>query len=259
MNTNINVINIQDLYKTYRTASHPAVDGLTLYVEQGMFFGLLGPNGAGKTTIISILCGLLPFESGEVTIQGFEVQHRMANIKPLIGIVPQDIALYPELTVIENLHFFGGMYGLSPDELHKRIDTYLNDFGLMPRVHKKVSQLSGGLKRQVNLIAALLHRPSLLFLDEPTVGVDVHSKQIIIENLQNLHRNGMTIIYTSHDMKEAEQLCTHVALINHGRVVCSGVPASLINEASVSSLETLFIQKTLQPENSTSSPQNYFS
>jgi len=212
-----------------------------------MFFGLLGPNGAGKTTLISVLCGLLPFESGEVTIQGFDVQRRMANIKPLIGIVPQDIALYPELTVMENLLFFGGMYGLTPTELRQRVDIYLNDFGLTRRAHKKVSYLSGGLKRQVNLIAALLHRPSLLFLDEPTVGVDVHSKQIIIDNLQTLHRNGMTIVYTSHDMSEAEQLCTHVALINHGRIVCSGVPQSIIDDASVSTLEALFIQKTLQP------------
>ena len=242
-----NVIYIQDLYKTYRRASHPSVDGLTLQVEQGMFFGLLGPNGAGKTTIISVLCGLLSFERGQVTIHGFDVQNKMAQIKPLIGIVPQDIALYPELTIVENLLFFGGMYGLPPSELHRRIDTYLQDFGLVPRAHKKVSYLSGGLKRQVNLIAALLHRPSLLFLDEPTVGVDVHSKQTIIENLQNLHRNGMTIVYTSHDMNEAEHLCTHVALINHGKVVCTGVPETLIHAASVSSLEVLFIEKTLQP------------
>ena len=244
-----NVIHIQDLYKTYRSASRPSVDGLTLQVEQGMFFGLLGPNGAGKTTIISVLCGLLPFEGGEVMVYGFDVKRRMTNIKPLMGIVPQDIALYPELTVVENLLFFGGMYGLTPNELRQRIDTYLNDFSLTQRANKKVGYLSGGLKRQVNLIAALLHRPSLLFLDEPTVCVDVHSKQIIIENLQNLHRNGMTIVYTSHDMNEAEQLCTHVALINHGRVVCCGVPFTLINDASVSSLEALFIRKTLQPLN----------
>ena len=257
---NINIINIQELYKTYRRASHPSVNGLSLHIEQGMFFGLLGPNGAGKTTILSVLCGLLPFESGEVTIQGFDVQHRMANIKPLIGIVPQDIALYPELTVMENLLFFGGMYSIPPSDLHQRINTYLNDFGLIPRANKKVGYLSGGLKRQVNLIAALLHRPSLLFLDEPTVGVDVHSKQIIIENLLALHSNGMTVVYTSHDMNEAEQLCTHVALINHGRIVCTGVPKKIIGEASASSLEALFIQKTLQPENlsdeaSASSPQ----
>ena len=223
---------------------HPSVDGLTLHVEHGMFFGLLGPNGAGKTTTISILCGLLSFDSGQVMIHGMDVRQKSAAIKPLIGIVPQDIALYPELTAVENLRFFGGMYGLPSHELNNRIETYLQDFGLTPHCRKKTGYLSGGMKRQVNLIAALLHRPKLLFLDEPTVGVDVHSRQTIIENLQNLHRSGMTIIYTSHDMKEAERLCTHVALMNHGRVVCEGIPDGLVTDASVTDLEALFIQKT---------------
>ena len=238
------IIYIEDLYKTYRQAQKPALDGLTLQVEQGMFFGLLGPNGAGKTTTISILCGLLSFDSGKVTIHGFDVPDKMADIKPLIGIVPQDIALYPELTVKENLQFFGGMYGLTTNDLNGRIDSYLNDFGLISRSRMKTAHLSGGMKRQVNLIAALLHKPSLLFLDEPTTGVDVHSKQTIIENLKSLHRNGMTIVYTSHDMNEAELLCTHVALVNCGQVVCQGVPSELIVETAVSSLEELFVNKT---------------
>jgi len=238
------IIYIKDLYKTYRQTQKPALDGLTLQVEQGTFFGLLGPNGAGKTTTISILCGLLSFDSGKVTIHDFDVPDKMANIKPLIGIVPQDIALYPELTVKENLQFFGGMYGLTANELNGRIDSYLNDFGLISRSRMKTAHLSGGMKRQVNLIAALLHKPSLLFLDEPTTGVDVHSKQTIIENLKSLHRNGMTIVYTSHDMNEAELLCTHVALVNYGQVVCQGVPSELIAETAVSSLEELFVNKT---------------
>jgi len=236
------IISIADLHKTYRRASHPSLDGLTLQVEQGMFFGLLGPNGAGKTTTISILCGLLAFDSGHVTVHGFTVPQMMAKVKPLIGVVPQDIALYPELTVTENLQFFGGMYGLPSDELNRRIDTYLNDFGLSAHHRKKTGHLSGGMKRQVNLIAALLHKPSLLFLDEPTAGVDVHSKLAILDSLKTLHRNGMTIVYTSHDMNEAEQLCTHVALINQGRIISQGVPKELINDASVSSLEGLFIK-----------------
>ena len=235
-----NVIDIQDLFKTYRGASHPSVAGMSLSVEQGTFFGLLGPNGAGKTTLISILCGLLSFDSGQVTVHGFNVRRKMAQIKPLIGIVPQDIALYPELTVAENLHFFGNMYHLPATELNQRIDTYLQDFGLTSHRRKKVSHLSGGMKRQVNLISALLHRPSLLFLDEPTTGVDVHARQVIIENLKSLHQHGMTIVYTSHDMNEAEKLCTYVALVNQGRVVCSGIPGILISEASATSLEMLF-------------------
>jgi len=236
-------ISIQDLYQTYPKASQPSLDGLTLRVEQNMFFGLLGPNGAGKTTTISILCGLIAFDSGQVMIHGFDVRHEMASIKPLIGIVPQDIALYPELTVVENLRFFGGMYGLPSDELNRRIDAYLSDFGLMSHHRKKIGHLSGGMKRQVNLIAALLHKPSLLFLDEPTTGVDVHAKQAIIENLKNLHQQGITMVYTSHDMNEAERLCTHVALLNRGRVVCHGIPEELIQNASVSSLEELFVKK----------------
>lgn len=239
-----NIIHIQDLHKTYKGASHPSVDGLTMHVDQGMFFGLLGPNGAGKTTTISILCGLLAFDCGQVMVHGFHVANKMADIKPLIGVVPQDIALYPELTVDENLHFFGNMYALPASELHQRIDTYLHQFGLSTHRRKKVGYLSGGMKRQVNLISALLHRPALLFLDEPTTGVDVHSRQAIIENLQSLHRDGMTIVYTSHDMNEADRLCTYVALMNQGRIVCSGVPEELVKEAAVSSLEELFILKT---------------
>ena len=238
------VINIQNLHKTYSGASHPSVDGLNLHVGQGMFFGLLGPNGAGKTTTISILCGLRYYNSGQVTVCGMDVRHKMQQIKPLIGVVPQEIALYPELTVDENLRFFGGMYKLSSQDLNDKIEKYMKDFGLVSHRRKKIEYLSGGMKRQVNLIAALLHKPALLFLDEPTVGVDVHSRQVIIENLRSLHTGGMTVVYTSHDMKEAEQLCTDVALVDHGRVVCEGVPHELIAEASVSSLEELFIKKT---------------
>ena len=237
---------IRDLHKTYRGASQPSVDGLSMQVRQGAFFGLLGPNGAGKTTTISILCGLRSYDSGQVMIHDMEVSRKMPQIKLLIGVVPQEIALYPELTAEENLRFFGGMYSLSSRVLDERIDAYMNDFGIASHRKKKTGHLSGGMKRQVNLIAALLHKPALLFLDEPTVGVDVHSRRVIIENLRSLHADGMTVIYTSHDMKEAEQLCTDVALINHGRIVCEGIPQKLISEASVSSLEELFIKKTLQ-------------
>jgi ABC-2 type transport system ATP-binding protein len=238
------LIIIRNLHKIYPGASHPSVDGLTLRVGKGMFFGLLGPNGAGKTTTISILCGLCSYDGGEVTVNGFDVRRKMKDVKSLIGVVPQDIALYPELTVDENLRFFGGMYPVSSQELNTRIESYLNDFNLIAHRRKKVAALSGGMKRQTNLIAALLHQPALLFLDEPTVGVDVHSRQVILGKLRSLHRNGMTIVYTSHDMKEAAQLCTQVVLMNHGRLVCEGVPRQLVGDASVSSLEELFIKET---------------
>jgi ABC-2 type transport system ATP-binding protein len=238
------VVRILDLHKTYRGASHPSVDGLSLQVGSGSFFGLLGPNGAGKTSTLSILCGLRSYDSGQVLIHGLDVRRNMPQIKPLIGVAPQDIALYPELTVDENLRFPGGMYALRSGVLNRQIETFLNDFGLILHRKKKVGDLSGGMKRQVNLIAALLHQPSLLFLDEPTAGVDVHSRRMIIEHLKNLHRKGMTVIYTSHDMKEAETLCTDVALIDHGRMICEGKPRELMERESVRSLEDLFIKKT---------------
>lgn len=234
------MIMIRNLRKTYAGAEHPSVDGLSLQVGRGMFFGLLGPNGAGKTTTVSILCGLCGYDGGDVTVDGMDVRLRMNDIKPLTGVVPQDVALYPELTVDENLRFFGGMYRLPAREREERMESYLHDFGLAAHRGKKIAALSGGMKRQVNLIAALLHRPSLLFLDEPTAGVDVHSRRAIFENLRKLHRDGMTIVYTSHDLKEAEALCTRVALMHHGRIVWQGAPRA-------DSLEALFVEKTRVP------------
>jgi len=239
---------IDNLFKTYRGATAPSVDGLSLNVAKGEFFGLLGPNGAGKTTTISVLCGLCKFDSGTVKINGLDVLADIDRIKPLTGVVPQDIALYPELTVDENLRFYGGMFGISPADLESRINMYLTNFGIVAHRKKKVAELSGGMKRQANLIAALIHKPALLFLDEPTVGVDVRSRQVIIETLHNLHHEGMTLVYTSHDMKEAEQLCTRVALMNRGKIVCTGAPDQLIANESTGSLEELFIKKTVTNE-----------
>ena len=238
------IIQIDDLHKTYKGASHPSVCGLTLSVRKGDFFGLLGPNGAGKTTTLSILCGLRTFDKGLITIDGMELEKNLRRIKPLIGVVPQDIALYPELTVDENLRFAGNMHSLPAKKRNKRIDYYLELFGLTPHRRKKTGYLSGGMKRQVNLIAALLHQPEILILDEPTAGVDVQSRQIISTNLQRLNREGITIVYTSHDMHESEQLCSYVALMNKGKIVNEGIPSCLIREANVDSLEKLFIAKT---------------
>ena len=238
------IIQIDDLHKTYKGASHPSVSGLTLSVEKGSFFGLLGPNGAGKTTTLSILCGLRSFDKGTITINGMSLKKNMSRIKPLIGVVPQDIALYPELTTEENLRFAGNIYALPKKLLHERIDYYLQIFGLTSHRRKKAGYLSGGMKRQVNLIAALLHQPEILILDEPTVGVDVQSRQTIVTNLQRLNREGITIVYTSHDMHEAEQLCTFVSLMNKGMIVCSGTPSELIGNEKFTSLEQLFIAKT---------------
>ena len=237
-------IDIRDLRKTYRGAAAPSVDGLTLHVSEGEFFGLLGPNGAGKTTTLSILAGLLPFDGGTVYLCGLDIRRDRARIRPLIGVVPQDIALYPELTAAENLHFFGRMHGLPTRTLRERIDADVDRLDLRAHLHKRIEHLSGGMKRKLNLLVALLHRPRILFLDEPTVGVDVHSRQEIIAHRRPLHPAGMTILYTPHDLVEAERLCTRVALMNRGATVCEGTPDALLAEARMPSLEALFIART---------------
>ena len=237
-------IDIRDLRKTYRGAAAPSVGGLTLHVAEGEFFGLLGPNGAGKTTTLSILAGLLPFDSGTVHLCGLDVRRDRTRIRRLIGVVPQDIALYPELTAAENLHFFSRMQGLPTRTLRERIDTDVDRLNLRAHLHKRIEHLSGGMKRKLNLLVALLHRPRILFLDEPTVGVDVHSRQEIIAHLRALNADGMTIVYTSHDMVEAEQLCTRVALINRGAIVCEDSPDALLTKMGLASLEALFIART---------------
>jgi len=237
-------IDIRDLRKTYRGATAPSVDGLTLHVAEGEFFGLLGPNGAGNTTTLSILAGLLPFDSGTVHLCGLDVRRDSARIRRLIGVVPQDIALYPELTAAENLYFFGRMHGLPTRTLRERIDTDVDRLDLRAHLHKRIEHLSGGMKRKLNLLVALLHRPRILFLDEPTVGVDVHSRQEIIAHLRALNADGMTIVYTSHDMVEAERLCTRVALMNRGATVCVGTPDALLTMVGLASLEALFIART---------------
>jgi len=228
----------------YRGNTHPAVNHLSLTVERGEIFGLLGPNGAGKTTIINILCGLRHFNSGEVRICNYSAKDEMGKIKPLIGVVPQDIALYPTLTAFENLKIFGGIYGLKKKELNERVDELLRLFGLGKSKNRYVSEYSGGMKRRVNLIAGLLHRPQLLFLDEPTVGLDVQSRNVILENLIKIRETGATIVYTSHYLGEAESFCTSIALIDDGQIICEGEPKQLITQNHVHTLEELFLQKT---------------
>jgi ABC-2 type transport system ATP-binding protein len=239
------VIEIIDLHKTYAGASSAALNGLTLTVAKGEFFGLLGPNGAGKTTIVSILCGLASFQRGKVFVEGKNVAVQMKDIKRIMGIVPQDIALYQELNIDENLRFFGNMHNISRQTLDRRMEQLIYDFGLTPHRKKRVEHLSGGIKRQVNLIAALLNNPSILFLDEPTVGVDIHSKSVIVEKLKQVHQNGTTVIYTSHDMNEAEVLCSRMALIDGGKIILEGRPATLISRFSAASMEDLIRKKLL--------------
>jgi ABC-2 type transport system ATP-binding protein len=239
------IIEIHDLFKTFKGKSEPVVNGVSFSVKKNEVFGLLGPNGAGKTTTISILCGLFPPGSGRILIDGMDLHGDLTPIKQIIGVVPQDIALYPTLTARENLNFYGSMYGISGKPLKEKIDHWLNNFGLTDAADRQVSTYSGGMKRRVNLIAGILHDPKILFLDEPTVGVDVQSRNVIIDHLKELNRAGTTIIYTSHHMEEAEDFCQQVAIIDYGKIIARGSPRELINSnEGCSNLESVFLKLT---------------
>ena len=239
------IIEIENLTKKFKGTDQVAVNGVSFSINQNDIFGLLGPNGAGKTTIISILCSLFPPTSGKVIIDGMLLGNDITPIKQIIGVVPQDIALYPSLSARENLHFYGSMYGLKGADLKSKIEDWLAKLGLKDAANRQVSSYSGGMKRRVNLIASILHQPKILFLDEPTVGVDVQSRNVIIEHLTELNKQGTTIIYTSHHMEEAENFCTQVAIIDYGKIITQGSPKELIaNTQGSSNLEQVFLNLT---------------
>ena len=239
------MIRIQNLSKKYKDADFFSVSNLDLEISEGEIFGLLGPNGAGKTTLISLLCALIKPTSGAFTINGLTYMQNKNQLKQLIGIVPQEYALYPSLTAFENLMYFGSMYGLKGKTLKAKVNQDLATLGLSQFSNKKVETFSGGMKRRVNLIASILHSPKVLFLDEPTVGVDVQSKNVIIKYLQTLNKNGTTIIYTSHHLNEAEEFCTQVAIIDHGKIITQGKPKELIHKQEhANNLEDVFIMLT---------------
>ncbi len=239
------IIEIKKLSKRYKGSDEPALDNITLDIYPFEIFGLLGPNGAGKTTTISILCGLFKPTSGNVVIDGFNLSSELEQIKQVIGVVPQDIALYPTLTALENLTFFGNMYGLRGRALKDLIMDRLAAFGLERFARKKISTFSGGMKRRVNLLAGLLHSPKILFLDEPTVGIDVQSKIVILDFLHKINKKGTTIIYTSHYMEEAENLCTRVSILDRGKIISTGNPKELVaDHPEFKNLENLFLALT---------------
>lgn len=239
------MIKINQLSKKYKGAENYSVQNLDLKIQEGEIFGLLGPNGAGKTTLISMLTSLLKPTSGSFTIDGLNFKEHKNQLKQHIGIVPQDYALYPTLTPIENLQYFGSMYGIKGNILKKSIQEHLEILGLSHFADKRINTFSGGMKRRVNLIAGILHQPKVLFLDEPTVGVDVQSKNVIIEHLKLLNKQGTTIVYTSHHLNEAEFFCTHVAIIDNGKVISKGVPAELVAQQSgAHNLEDVFLAQT---------------
>ncbi len=238
------VIEADSICKTYKGATEPALNGFTLKIPQSSFFGLLGPNGAGKTTAISILTGLLSADSGQANILGHSFLSAKTTIQQKIGFVPQNLAIYEKLTGYENLIFFAKLYGLSGSLLQKQIDGCLDFTRLTDRASRLVSSYSGGMKRRLNLAVAMLHNPQILFLDEPTVGIDAQSRQLIHERLTELNRAGTTIIYTTHYMEEAQDLCSHVAIIDNGHIIQEGTTLELTEKQGYANLNDLFFAIT---------------
>lgn len=219
-------VHAENLRKWY--GRQPAVQDVSLQVEPGELFGLLGPNGAGKTTLISILSALLPADSGSAKIFGLPVSPENRALRRLIGIVPQELALYGELSPRENLTFFGKLYGLRGRDLSRRVDQVLEAIGLSGRADDPAETFSGGMKRRLNLGLALVHEPKLLLLDEPTTGVDPQSRNHIFNEITSLNETGLTIIYTSHYMEEVQTLCRRIAIMDHGRVVACDTRENLL-------------------------------
>lgn len=221
------MLTIKNLKKSY--GSLTAVDHINLEIMQGEIFGLLGPNGAGKSTTISSIATLLKADEGEILMDGAPIEKDLNGFKKRIGIVPQDIALYPMLTGLENLKFWGSTYGLKGKKLMARIDVVSEIIGISERLSSKVETYSGGMKRRLNIGAALLHEPDLLIMDEPTVGIDPQSRNHILEAVKRLNKDGMTIIYTSHYMEEVEFLCDRLAIIDHGKIIAQGSKNEITN------------------------------
>nr|WP_144928679.1 ABC transporter ATP-binding protein [Paenibacillus bovis] len=231
------------LSKTFKDKK--AVDEIDLYLQEGESVGLLGPNGAGKSTTISMISSLLKPTSGDVRLNGKSTIKAPSELRKVLGVVPQEIALYEELSALENLKFFGKIYQVKKDVLDNRIQEVLEMVGLKDRQKELVKTFSGGMKRRVNIAAALLHQPKIIILDEPTVGIDPQSRNHILETVKKLNEeNGTTVLYTSHYMEEVEQLCNRVYIMDHGKVVASGSKSELLS--ILSSEDTIQVQLSKQ-------------
>ncbi len=215
---------IKKYYKKVR-----AVDGIDLEIRQGEILGILGPNGAGKSTAISVISSLIRPDGGDVFFKGESILKNPAAIRRVMGIVPQEVALYPDLSAAENLKFFGKLYGLRGEKLKTRMQEVLDLLELNGRAKDAVKNYSGGMKRRVNIGAALLHHPEVLIMDEPTVGIDPQSRSHILDTVKALNQKGMTIIYTSHYMEEVEHLCDRIYVMDHGKVIATGTKEDLKN------------------------------
>jgi ABC-2 type transport system ATP-binding protein len=219
-------IQVQDLHKDYGDVY--AVQGVSFDVQSGEIFSLLGPNGAGKTTIILILSCLLEPTQGDALMMGHSITREQMEVKAAIGVVPQEIALYEDLSARENLTFWGKMYGLRGDPLRQRVGEVLEVIGLVERQKGRVSKFSGGMKRRLNIGIALLHRPQVIIMDEPTVGIDPQSRRNILDSVKEMNRRGMTVLYTTHYMEEAQEISDHIAIMDQGKIIASGTHDELV-------------------------------
>ncbi len=219
------IVEVVDIKKTFDNKM--AVDGVSFEVKKGEIFGLLGPNGAGKSTLTGILSCLLAPTSGDASIDNKSVVGNPMGVKKILGVIPQDIALYPTLTARENLYFWGRMYDLSAVEARARAEDLLKMVGLTDRADELIDTYSGGMKRRINIAAGLLHRPKVLLMDEPTVGIDPQSRNHILETVKTLNNQGLTVIYTSHYMEEVEFLCDRIAIMDQGKIIAQGTQDEL--------------------------------
>jgi ABC-2 type transport system ATP-binding protein len=241
-----NILEVKDLVKKY--GDFTAVKGISFDIKEGEIFSLLGPNGAGKTTTISMLSTLYAPTSGDATIAGNSVTKHPMNVRNAIGVVPQEIALYEDLTARENLIFWGQMYGLGGKSLITRVDEVLEQIGLVDKAKDRVKTYSGGMKRRVNIGVGLLHKPKLLFMDEPTVGIDPQSRRAILDTVKDLNKQGMTVLYTTHYMEEAEELSHRVGIIDHGELIALGTQKELTKQVGQSETLVLHIGENEDPE-----------
>lgn len=237
-------VNIENLGFHYPGNSGITYDGLNLKIAGGERFGLFGPNGAGKTTLMNLMTGLLVADTGKIELLGHSIGTKSKAVNKLFGFVPQDFSFYQELSPVENLEFFGAWYGLNSKQIAQRTKELLEILGLSHVSDKPVQNFSGGMKRRINLAIGVIHNPKILFLDEPTVGVDVQTRHAIINYLKELNDKGTTLIYTSHQLSEAEGLCERIALIDNGRIVREGNLDKLLEEYDHQNLEDLFLNLT---------------